>query len=83
MKKIFVVSQILLVINIFVLIVPTSVFLVIFKLFPNLDSSENSLGIYPLVCTIWGIASLLITIPFAFIMLLLYMWYKYKYTKKD
>lgn len=83
MKKIFVVSQVLLIINIFILIVPTSIFLFIFKIFPNLDSSENGLGVYPLICMIWGIAGLLITIPFALIMFLLYMWYKYKFSENN
>lgn len=76
MKKIFIVSQVLLAINLFILIIPTSILLVIFSLFPNLKSIENGLGAYPLVFIVCGITGLIVTIPFSFIMIIVYMWYK-------
>lgn len=83
MKKIFILSQVLLAINIFVLIVPTSAFLIAFQLFPNLDATENGLGVYPLLFMIYRFAGLFVTIPLLLVMIVAYMWYKYKFTKKD
>ncbi|MGX7244522.1 hypothetical protein ACWOC1_06700 [Enterococcus quebecensis] len=83
MKKIFVVSQVLLAINLFILIVPTSAFLIAFQLFPNLDSTENGLGVYPLLFMIYGFAGLFVTISLSIIMIVVYTWYKYKFTEKD
>ncbi|WYK00029.1 hypothetical protein A5821_001123 [Enterococcus sp. 7F3_DIV0205] len=78
MKKVFIVSQVLLAINLFILIIPTSILLVIFSLFPSLKSFENGLGAYPLFFIVCGITGLIVTIPFSFIMIILYMWYKYR-----
>ncbi|MEI5991872.1 hypothetical protein A5881_003411 [Enterococcus termitis] len=81
MKKIFIVSQVLVAINLFILIIPTSIFLFIFYLFPYLGSIENGLGAYPLLFVICGGAGLLVTIPFSFVMIILYLWYKYRVQK--
>ncbi|MCA5012490.1 MULTISPECIES: hypothetical protein [unclassified Enterococcus] len=82
MKKIFIASQVLLAINLFILIVPPFVFLIVFKLFPGIDSTENGLGAYPLFFMICGIAGLFVTIPLSAIMIVLYWLYKYKFSKK-
>ncbi|OTN88445.1 hypothetical protein A5819_000926 [Enterococcus sp. 7E2_DIV0204] len=76
MKKIFLVSQVLFAINIVILIIIPAIFLFLFSIFPNLDSSENGLGAYPLACFIWGIAGLMLTIPFAVIMAIIYVIYE-------
>lgn len=81
MKKIFFASQILLAINLFILIVPPAVFLIAFKLFPSINPTENGFGAYPLLFIVCGIAGLFVTIPFSAIMIVLYLLYKYKFSK--
>ncbi|EOI06896.1 hypothetical protein UAY_00238 [Enterococcus moraviensis ATCC BAA-383] len=76
MKKVFLLSQVLFAINIIILIIIPAIFLILFNIFPNLDSSENGLGAYPLACFIWGIAGLMLTIPFAVVMAITYAIYK-------
>jgi len=83
MKKTFIASQILLAINLFILIVPPSVFLIAFRLFPSINSTENGLGAYPLFFIVCGIVGLFVTIPLSAIMIVLYLLYKYKFNKKD
>lgn len=78
MKKTFIVSQILLGINIGILIVIPLIFLLLFKLFPNLDPSENGLGVFPLVCIIYGLVGLPITGAFAIGMAIIYRLYLHK-----
>jgi hypothetical protein len=67
MKKIYIVSIIPLLINLFVLVAVPIIFVLIFNLFPNLDGSENGLGAFPLLCVILGGYSLFFTIPFTII----------------
>ncbi|WYJ83097.1 hypothetical protein IGL98_000399 [Enterococcus sp. DIV0840] len=78
MKKTFVVSQIFLFINILILIVIPLIFFLIFKLFPNLDQSENGLGVFPLVCIIYGLYGLPITGICAIVIAIIYMLYLHK-----
>lgn len=77
MKKIFIASQLLLAINLVILIVSTLGFQFIFHLFPSLASIEDGLGTYFWMFLICGTAGLFVTIPFSFLMILLYALYKY------
>lgn len=83
MKKTFIASQVLLAINLFILIVPPFVFLIVFKFFPSIDSTENRFGAYPLFFIVCGIAGLFVTIPLSAIMIVLYLLCKYKFNKND
>ena len=78
MKKVFVVSQILLFINMVILIVLPAIFFLIFKLFPNLDPSEDGLGVFPLACIMYGLFGLPVTGLFAIITTIIYICYLYK-----
>lgn len=72
MKRI---SLIFLVLNIFILVFVPIIFVQIFNFYPNLDSSENGLGVYPLLAILYGTVGLMVTLPFALIMLILNAWF--------
>lgn len=84
MKKIYIVSIIPLLINLFVLVVVPIIFVLFFNLFPNLDGSENGLGAFPLLCVILGGYSLFFTIPFAIIVSIFnFLYYLIKNWRKN
>ena len=71
LKKIEKISLVLLLFNLVLLVFIPIIFVGIFNFFPNLDSTENGIGAYPLLAVILGGYSLIVTAPFAFIMLLI------------
>lgn len=70
-KKIMKASFVLFLLSLFVLVVIPIIFVVIFNIFPNLDSTENGLGAYPVLAVIAGGYSLMVTAPFACIMVII------------
>jgi len=70
-KKIRNISLVLFLISIFILVFIPFVFLVIFKIFPHLDASENGIGAMPLLAIFLGAFLLSVTGPFMFIMLMI------------
>lgn len=78
MKVIFVVGQVIFIINLFIFFILPPIFRIIFYLFPNIDSTENGMGSYPLFFTLFGFASLIVTGPLAFLTSAAYAWYKHR-----
>lgn len=83
MKKIYMLSIVPLFINLFVLVVMPIMFVIIFNLFPNLDSTENGLGAFPLLCIIVGGYSLFLTIPFAIVVATFNFFYHFIKNKRS
>lgn len=72
MKFVFVVSQVLFVINLVILFILPSIFRVLMYLNPT----ENGVGFYLIISVSTGLMGIVITGPLAIITSVVYAWYK-------